>query len=1230
MAESLGTALRDEMMRLLGPIIAASQSPRGTALLLRGLGYTDAIATRADLAAAVADLAGAAAAIEAIDDLDSWQGIQQLLEQIARAGDAIDALGTSGLASLGRELGEKLVATYLRGRFPRLFRVACLLTLIDPAEQRAALPLERDGAAIARLPRRVDRLRFDRARALISAPLDTLADAYLPNGLAAAADAHAAAARVFEPLVRLLGALGVFTRVDLADTEPPLPPPPPPGPDEDGGDHLDDVAPEPDDGTADEPPPPPADLTRFHRRFRPRLIAALPMPAGPAQVGVAITASSAEHPDHVAGFVVGLVGALGLADDRGNWRLQLSATGEVPAFVVGPGGVKLAPGAGAGVDAAVHLVLQRIAESGAPTAVGPAFVLGAAGGTRLELGSVIVRLDATLRRDRPSIALTFDTRPSALVLAPGDGDGFLRRVLTRESRLPLDVGLVLSSDGGVRLLGGAGLDARSAASLTVGPITVAGARLALSTTDDVVRIATTCDVTAALGPVRVGVTGIGVAFDARVPEGGGRWPASLDARFVPPNGATIAIESTLVRGGGFLARDPALGRYLGALSLGIGTFHVGGAGVLDTRMPDGRDGYSLAAIAAARFPRVQIGWGFTLDGIGAFIGVHRTADVDALRAGVREGALARLLAPVDPVVEAPAIVAGLARLFPPRQGRFLVGPTARIGWGTPAVLQADLALLLELPSPVRVIALAAVQVGLPTLERRIVDLRMDVLGVLDLGRKLLSVDGSLHHSTLAGYPLTGDMALRTGWGDDPHFLLAIGGFHPRFRPPPSFPALRRVALTIGDNPRLRLEAYLALASSTIQIGGRVELSYRVAGLSIGGHLQFDAMIVLRPLHVEAELDAKVAISYKGFNIASARLAFLLSAPRPWHARGKATIGILWWDVSVGFDVTWGERTAPALPPPPNVAKILRDALREATAWSSELAAGERGWLVLRDAPVGDDIRLHPLGALVVRQRAVPLGLSISAFGTVPLPTPIRFAIRTVRVANDDRDTDPIQDTFAPAQFAALRPDQRLAAPSFEQMTSGARVRSEVRLGSTARVTMDHDTEVKDPLAPPRRPRPSMVAASVLATANAHRALGRPRRPAPGGVRVHPPRFVLASTRDLAITATGARIARGETSYAALRAALRVATDDEGAPVRGLQIVPRAETTTPRVRIVVVREDENLRNTDFVDTVTGAAMTREELVQAIRAGHYPGYAVRKMHGVDTPVSKPTAAIDDNLG
>jgi hypothetical protein len=164
-------------------------------------------------------------------------------------------------------------------------------------------------------------------------------------------------------------------------------------------------------------------------------------------------------------------------------------------------------------------------------------------------------------------------------------------------------------------------------------------------------------------------------------------------------------------------------------------------------------------------------------------------------------------------------------VFTPAAGRYIAGFGPTIGWGSPPLLRADLVLLLELPAPVRVIVLASARLGLPTLAKPVVDVRIDAIGVLDLDQRTFALDASLHDSTLAGYKLTGDLALRTSWGDDPTFVLAIGGFHPWFAPPPGFPALRRVALTAGDQPQLRLEAYLALTSNTAQIGARADLTY---------------------------------------------------------------------------------------------------------------------------------------------------------------------------------------------------------------------------------------------------------------------------------------------------------------------------------------------------------------------------------------------------------------------
>ncbi len=66
------------------------------------------------------------------------------------------------------------------------------------------------------------------------------------------------------------------------------------------------------------------------------------------------------------------------------------------------------------------------------------------------------------------------------------------------------------------------------------------------------------------------------------------------------------------------------------------------------------------------------------------------------------------------------------------------------------------------------------------------------------------------------------------------------------------------------------------------------------------------------------------------------------------------------------------------------------------------------------------------------------------------------------------------------------------------------------------------------------------------------------------------------------------------------------------------------------RIKVTKEAGSGRNLDFVDTRTGAQMTRARFARAIEQGAYPNYHVRTINGVKTPVSNPDKSEHNNLG
>src|SRR5215472_627770 len=184
-------------------------------------------------------------------------------------------------------------------------------------------------------------------------------------------------------------------------------------------------------------------------------------------------------------------------------------------------------------------------------------------------------------------------------------------------------------------------------------------------------------------------------------------------------------------------------------------------------------------------------------------------------------------------------------------------------------------------------------------------IRLDVLGVLDFDQGTVSIDATIYDSTIAGFALSGDMALRAGWKNNPQFALALGGFHPAYHPPAGFPSLRRLTLSLssGDNPRIRFETYLAVTSNTVQCGARVDLHAALEGFAIDGMLAFDALIHLNPFGLVVDFGGMVAVTYQGSVIASVSVWVHLTGPGPWHVSGKAKVQVLVVSATVSVDAT---------------------------------------------------------------------------------------------------------------------------------------------------------------------------------------------------------------------------------------------------------------------------------------------------------------------------------------
>jgi hypothetical protein len=733
-----------------------------------------------------------------------------------------------------------------------------------------------------------------------------------------------------------------------------------------------------------------------------------------------------------------------------------------------------------------------------------------------------------------------------------------------------DIGVRWSADQGFSFEGSASAAIDLALNLSIGPLRIDSLHVGLLPSGSGLSIETsfTCD--AKIGPIGVTLQRFGalIAVSAR---DGNLGPIDVGLNFKPPSGAGLVVDAAGVSGGGFLARDDAKHEYTGTLQLQFNDLALQAFGLITTQVAGG-SGYSLLALIDADFPPVQLGWGFTLDGVGGLLAIHRTASTDALHAALKANTLSTILFPKNAITNAPQVLATLDAIFPTAPGRFLFGPMALIGWGTPTILTAAIAVIVELPEPIRIVLIARLSAKVPSESEALVRINMDALGVLDLSQDSLSLDATLFDSKLLTFTLSGDMALRANWSSTSQreFLLAIGGFHPQFTPPAGFPALKRITIDMPSGPvsKLRLAAYLAITSNTLQFGAALDVFIGVSGFGLLGHLGFDALLQLDPFHFDADISGQVALTAGGDDLMSVGLNATLSGPAPWHIAGDFKVHIVFFDVHISFSHSWGDEAPAQQIAPTPVLPLLTAALADARNWGAALPAGTQSFVSLKDN--GAQL-VHPLARLEVHESVVPLGLTIERFASAPVTSGNNFVIGDYKINGSTVDHVSIQDDFAPAQFFNLSDDEKLARPSFEQHDAGVRVTGVGLTVSGAPVakTISYETFYvdqaggalrTDPVTPPKN-FPLGDLHFVLATGASARATirtaGNQRYTAPGTpVKVVSQSFVIADRTTLAAAAISAQ---GST-YSDAQEALKAALAASPAQRTNLQIVATHETS----------------------------------------------------------------------
>ncbi len=732
------------------------------------------------------------------------------------------------------------------------------------------------------------------------------------------------------------------------------------------------------------------------------------------------------------------------------WQLSLSKSSDVAmSFLLGPDPVIDGP-----LDAKIKVVVERPPSGDTRRNAWPDEE-----GTRLEFERLALEIEVS-EKDASIKAIA---KNSTLFITDKFFTTWFKSLVPSGGfKIDFDLGLGLSMKNGLFLEGGTNLTVNKPITKSFGPVTLSNFIMSLAAGD--INGSTGLKFSAS-NMITVSMWGASITIDQagfEIDITGGR------IGHTPPKGVGIKLDCDAIKGGGYLFYDKTNEQYAGILQVSLpgSGISLTAVGLITSKLADGKSGFSLFISISAEGMSWPIGFGFNVTGIGGMVGINRSVNTEFLRKGIKSHKLDSVLFPKDPLVNIGKIVSNLREAFPATRDRFLIGIVAKISWGTSDMLTMQLGIIVELPTPVRLVILGQILLNLPSKKKDTIRIKMDSIGVIDFGKGTLAIDASLYGSKLGKFPVTGDMVLRANWKGEPWFVYSIGGFNPGF-PATGLPKVARLALKVANskNKKLVLQMYNAITSNTYQIGIKADFYFKKSSFNVSGYLGADGFLEFRTRSFSLNFYGEVNLKWKSHTLAGISLEMTIEGPGVWYAYGKATFKIWRWSKSVSFDVSYGDEL-PVVVTETDVLSELLLALRDTGSWSSELNPQHENIASLIEMDAGTTKVIHPLSDVSVRQQVVPLGIEISRFGNAVPSGDRLFTIDDVEFSdNDDPITQSIDEYFAPGQYLELDESSVFNRPSFDKMQAGIRIGSNSVLyggleDETALVDFDMEYEEK--------------------------------------------------------------------------------------------------------------------------------------------------------------------------
>lgn|GEM_PF-984639 len=959
----------------------------------------ETLADYLDMLDVIADLAGE---IETIDDF------------LSTSLSITDPGFQAEFATLGRDLFNYLICRYLQQRYPVLHASLSLLGIIEPGEINAPTLIvpPAPGETWIRESYLKSEIKLHRLRDLISDPITYLKTIYSyplsASGITNEMEAKIFSDKLFPRIAYFLHTMHFITAYGI---------------------EADDVA---------LFSPPVVDV--FSRSF-----SALSHPV--TNVDVGFSALVGQTPGGLYGLILRLLGAWSFNVRKNEWFLTGGITGSIDAFAVDKNQVYL-PSTFSGPEIDAHVSFSRVFD------VPEKGNFGSTTGTRLEIADMVIGAFLQLSAgNQKKYGVNIGIGGIHLIVKGNDGDGFLNKILQNGLDSRFDVSIGWNNVNGLHFGGSGGLELNIPVHGKIGPVQLKDVKLSIRVESGEIILTVATTAICEMGPVVLTIENVGLSSNLSFPASGANLGIVQQALgFKLPGGVGISLSSEQVKGGGFLSLDTAKGIYKGGVHLEIiEKFGVTGVGIITTKNPDGTPGYSMFAMLSVTFrPGIPLGFGFTLSGLGAMLGINRDMNAKAIMEGVQKGTLRNVLFPEKVEERISSIITDLETFFPSVQNRYVLGMLARIDWGDPNRPQVviNLALVLNFPKPVRAAILGTVAVGLPDVNNPIVTLNVTFAGIIDFDKKYMMFDARIHDSKILTFNLSGDICMRLFWGDRKEFLLSSGGFHPAYQVPAfmEVPKMERMIMSMQSEIfSLSVKSYFALTSNTAQFGVNASIDFEVV-VRIRGEIGFDTLFRFNPFHFQADAHGMVSLSIRKWDIMGVNLLLHVDGPNPWNAHGSVSYHLGPFKDTQSIKKTWGATAPAVIAPSVAVAPLVNAALGNDSNWKVEIPKRFQLKVGLKELPQGSNIILSQ-GYIQVSQLIAPLGLKIQIYGQQAVSDGGTYNISQMSIVSWDgltllhnlnAITRPVTDDFAPSQYLKMTDNEKLRAKSFESLKSGVK------------------------------------------------------------------------------------------------------------------------------------------------------------------------------------------------